>query len=186
MTALITYSQVTQKHITSNITAAKFAMYLDEAQEFDLRPLLGTELYIDLLNDAVNSPPFGVYEDLMNGNTYTKNSRQYKHEGLIPVIAYYTYSRYLMDSGVNSTPYGIVQKTNDYSQPTSEKTIARKVSQAQSGAKAYWERVQQYILDNKTENFLNLYRCANSNLSGQGVKITAIGGNSNDRIKYRS
>ncbi|MFA9276669.1 MAG: hypothetical protein ACEQR4_02310 [Rhodoluna sp.] len=72
-------------------------------------------------------------------------------------MAYYTYSRYLMDSGVNSTPYGIVQKTNDYSQPTSEKTIARKISQAQSGAKAYWERVQQYILDNQTKTFLNLY-----------------------------
>ena len=187
MIPLITYSDLTPyKHITANLSANKLSQFLQEAQEFDLRPLLGTELYIDLLDDAVASPPFGIYEDLMNGSTYTKNSRKFKHEGLIPVLAYYTYARYIQSTGVNSTPSGMVQKTNDFSQPSPEKMIARQISQAQSGAKAYWERVQRYIIDNKTDTFLNLYRCSTTNTTGQGVKITAIGGNSQDKIKYRS
>lgn len=186
MIALITKEQFDAfKLITANIAAGKFASYLNEAQEFDLRPLLGTELYIDLQDDAVASPPFGLYADLMNGSTYTKATRKFKHEGIVAVLSYYVYSRYLMDTGVVSTPFGVVQKTNDFSQPTSEKTIARKISQAQSGAKAYWERVQRYIIDNKTDSFLELYRCATTNTTGQGVKVSAIGGNSNDKYKYR-
>src|SRR3989304_7812542 len=177
MTPLITYADIAPyKHITSNLASGKFSMYLLEAQEFDLRPLLGTELFIDLLEDAEASPAFDIYSDLMNGSTYTKNEKKFKHEGLIPVLAYYTYSRYLQSSGANSTPFGMVQKTNDFSQPSPEKTIARLVSQAQSGAKAYWERVQRYILDNQTADFLNLYRCDTNNTSGQGIKIRAVGG----------
>jgi len=189
MTALITKAQFDDfKLITANIAPGKFASYLREAQEFDLQPLLGVELYIDLLDSAVNSPQYGDYEDLMLGSTYAgpKSDRKFKHEGVVAVLSYYIYSRYLMDAGVNSTPFGVVQKTNDFSQPTSDKTIARKISQAQSGGKAYWEGVQRYIIDNKTLTFLNLYRCAKTNTTGQGVKITAVGGNSNNRTKYRS
>jgi hypothetical protein len=182
MTKLLSHSELLEfKHITGNIPSAMFDRYVLEAQELDLRPLLGIDLYIALVEDFEASPSLATYSDLWNGSTYDILTKKFKHEGLIPVLAYYTYARYIQNSGVNSTPYGLVEKKNDFSQPTSEKTIARKISQAQSGAKAYWERTRKYILDHP-EIFETLYNCQGNYTTGQGIKIRAVGGNSSHRI----
>ena len=184
MTKLITYAQIAPyKHITSNVNAAKFDIYNLQAQELDLRPLLGTELYWDLVDDFEASPSLVIYSDLYNGSTYVKDTRSFKHEGLIPVMANFIYARYLASSGASSTPWGMVQKKQgDVSDPLSEKSLARMMGQAQSEALAYWERVKIYLCDHTTE--IPLYN--RKAKSQSGIRIRGVGGNSNDYYRKRN
>lgn len=186
-TPLITYSQVTYKHITSNLPASKFNMYLEEAQELDVRPLLGDELYIDLLDEAAESPQFSTYSDLMNGSVYQYGTipKRYKHEGLVAVLSYYTYSRYLASAGSNSTPFGMVEKVNEYSKPTSEKRIASLIAQAQSGGRARWERVQRFLIHKRADYPLYRSCSADHSTRGSGARVLGIGGNNRTKSRRR-
>lgn len=176
---LITLEQIRQfKGITLNLNTAKqLDPYIQEAEEFDIRPFLGEQLYIDFLEDFESSPSLQntYYADLYNGSTYTYQGDKYKHEGLIAVMAYRVWARFVNYQNVNSTKYGIVKKTNDFSEPASDKTISRIVGQAQSGAVMYQERVKLY-LDHHSDN-IPKWKCSNKRKGGS-IRLTAIGGNS--------
>jgi hypothetical protein len=180
--AIITLSQIQDfKQLTSNITEAKqLTPYIDEAQEFDLRSFLGDELYIDLVADYEASPSLETYSDLYNGSTYTYSGKTYKHEGIVPVLVYYAYSRYLANSSVHSTKYGMVQKTNEFSQPASEKTLSRLIAQAKSGAFVYQNRVKLFLSHNASSYPL----WYGSKKRTGALRISPIGGNSTQKSKY--
>ena len=138
------------KALSSNLTTVKnLDPYILEAQKFDLKKLLGRELYIDLLDDFEASPSLGIYSDLFNGLSYEYNDKKYSHEGLIPVLVYYTYARYVLNSGGHSTDYGLRKKLNQDSEEVSETEKARRVTQAREGAVAHW---------NDTKLFLDHYK----------------------------
>jgi hypothetical protein len=150
MTALITLSDIKNyKPISSNInTANKLDVYISEAQHMDLRPLLGDPFYYDLLKDFEGSPSLNKYQDLYNGCEYQIGNYTFKHEGLKPILAYLTYSRFIISSNDEPTPFGQVQKTNPYSQPVPDKTLQSKSDQAKSGAFSYWEQTLKYLNHN--------------------------------------
>lgn len=179
---LITYNQIAEyKLITSNINASKFDNLLIEAQELDLRPILGNELYLELIAENGNSPYPDKYANLLEGCTYTYNGKSYKHEGLIPVLAYFIYARFLAYAGSVATPYGVVQKTNDFSQPTSDKSISRQITQAKSAAMAYFDRVKLFLIHNKTIYTTYLF---NPSTRNSGLRINPVGGNDRSDNKY--
>lgn len=182
-TKLITLEDIQDyKGVTSSLNNVKqLDPFILEAQDFDLRPFLGEELYIALLEDFEAKPRLQDYGDLFNGSTYTYAGRTYKHEGIIPILVYYAHSRYLMFSNAHSTKYGMVQKTNDFSDPVSEKTMARLIQQAKSGALIYQERVKQF-LDRNTELY-PLWKGGHKRRKS-GLRLTAIGGNNSRKNPY--
>lgn len=165
------------KHITSNLNASiKLDPYIREAQEFDLRPLMGTEFYLALCEDFEASPSLATYEDLFNGSEYTIGGVKHQHNGIKAALIYFAYARYIPGGQVNSTPFGLVQKLNQTdSQPVSDKIIARLVQQARSGAESYWSRTHKFLLDNI--NSYPLYRYPRKPKSG-GMRFISVGGNS--------
>lgn len=179
MTLLISLSDFADfKHISANINSAtKLNPFINEAQEFDLRPLMGAEFFLDLIADFEASPSLATYSDLFNGSEWTVGTIKHQHNGIKPVLAYFSFARYLMNQGANSAPFGMVQKLNNpESQPISERTLERLVSQAKSGAQAYWSRVNKFLLDNKSD--YPLYRCPKKPQSGGGLRFISVGGNS--------
>ncbi len=189
MTLLIDISAFTPyKSITSNADTGKLAQYIFEAQEFDLRQDLGTELYEDLLSDFAASPSLIKYKDLFNGSTYTIPGQNltppqtFTHNGLKPILVYYSYARYLQYANIFSTPTGLVTKKDDFSVGISEKAKGALIDQARSGAQAFWARTRKYIIDMKSDptKFL-LYRYPTQQGSGGGIKLNAIGGNTSVR-----
>lgn len=185
---LLTLAQIQPyKSITQNIAIAKLEPYIMEAQDIDLRLFLGDELYIELVNDFEVSPSLAtqIYNDLYNGKTYTFGGRTYKHEGIVPILSYFTYARYVANSQVTSTKYGVVQKKNDFSDPLSEKTVSRLVQQARSQGIVYQERVKLFLDQNVFD--YPLWRGGRNRRKGS-IRINAVGGNSSrkDRLKYCS
>lgn len=167
------------KSICSNIDQAKsLEPYIKEAQMFDLRPFLGDALYADLLADYEASPSLQKYDALYTGGSYSHAGYTYENPGLVPVLAYYTYARYVANANSISTRTGIMVKKNDFSDPASDKTIARLVDQARSGARSYLDQVELFMIRNSKD--YPLWRAITQRKSK--MRISGVGGNSTDRL----
>ncbi len=168
---------VPYKALSSNLTTVKnLDPYILEAQEFDLKKLLGRELFLDLLEDFDGSPSLSKYEDLFNGLDYTYLDKKYSSKGLIPVLCYYSYARYILNSGGHSTDYGLRKKLTAESEEVSEAEKARRVTQAKEGAVAYWNDVKLFldhykIIDPDTYEF---WKCSSKGTTGL-PRIRGIG-----------
>lgn len=136
--------------------------YIQEAQEFDLKNLLCRTFYFDLINNYQQP----AYQALIHGETYTDadgNSIEFK--GLKAVIVYYAYSRYVMQSSAIDTPFGMVQKTTEFSQPVSLSEKRDISDRAAISAAAYWEECKLY-LDKKSDTFPKWKECSDCGCDG--------------------
>jgi hypothetical protein len=174
MTKLISIEDFTDyPAICANVNVAKkFNPYVSEAQMLDLLPALGQELYWDLVTDFEASPSLSVYGDLFNGSEYTVDGITYKHLGLKPVLIYFTYARYRMNAQEEETATGLVVKNNPYSEPASEKSVARRVDQARSAAFAYMVPVIKFLNDNSSDYPLWISECKQS--TKRSTRITGV------------
>ncbi len=152
MTTLLTVDDFTPyRAISANINVIKKLLpYVGEAQQFDLKELMGSAFYLSFINDYASSPSFANYTDLWNGSEWIVDNKTYRHEGLKVVLIYLSYARYVMNSNIEETAHGTVIKKEEYSTPVSEKTILRKADSAKSGAIVYFDDVKKYLDDNYT------------------------------------
>ena len=172
------------KPLSSNTNAdKKVNPFIQEAQEFELRPFMSDEFYAELVTQFKAGPLTGVYADLFNGSTWTNGGKTYTNPGIKPMLVYYAYSRYLNRSNTDSTAYGMVNKTNPDSTPLTDKRLASLVSQAESGAKAYENRVRMFLDCNSRD--YPLYTCTVVNRKTGGLRISSAGGNSRRRTRQR-
>lgn len=186
MTTLITLSDIQAvKPISANVeVTTKITPNILEAQELDLRTVLGEELYIDLLQDFAASPSLVHYADLFNGATYVYNTRTYQFQGVKMVLIYFFYARYLTNVQQTSTPYGEVNKTNQFSTYSDAKVLAAKIAQAKSAALVYQDRVIEFIVRHRSD--YPLYRgFADRSEERSGISISGIGGNQKVGSSYR-
>lgn len=122
--------------ITSNIDVVRnLEPYILQAQQMDLRPLIGEEFYHDL----ITNPTAEKYIELINGVIYTptNSTLAVKYEGLKAMLVYWTYARYLTKANIKSTMSGFVRKETQYSEPLRPDELARLASDARSMAMSY-------------------------------------------------
>ena len=137
------------RDISNNVDFDKrIKPYVREAQEFDIRPILGAEMFYDLLNNSTDD----IYVDLLEGLDYTYADVNYSFVGLKTIIAYYTYARFIPHENVRVTPTGIMGKTNEFSDRISKAETDRIINQNQSAAYAYIEDMICF-LDRKVSDY---------------------------------
>ena len=94
--------------IDANIDDQKIESYILEAQYFEMRPIVGDEIYYlmqqDYTGTAFQLPRF---VDLWTGAQWLFNDRLIAFEGLKDCISYYAYARILNDGKINVTRYGV-------------------------------------------------------------------------------
>ena len=149
----------------------KLLPYVFDAQNFDLKELLGNAFYLSVYKDVIAEPSLVLYSDLWNGCEWTVGSHTYRHEGLKVVLINFAYYRFVMNANSHETAYGIVSKINPESESVSEKTIQRKIDNAKSSALAYWSDVECYLNDN-----LTTYPLWNSSCNDGENKKTNVSG----------
>jgi hypothetical protein len=167
ITALITLADIVAvEEITANAQPKKVNTAISDAQDLDVRPLIGKEFWI-----AIEANPV-AYPDLMGPKTYTHNGHDYQSPGLKHVIALYAFSRYLSRNNQHSTPYGTMYKENPHSSVVSPQETAREVKMATSKAEAYWKDVEDYLDRNRSAYPLWRFGCGSgTELTGNGVRI---------------
>ena len=154
-------------------TAKRIVPFVQEAQELDLRPLVGDVFYSELLLQGTGVP-------LLEGEYYTDlNGHSIWFEGLRAPLAHWAYARFLENQQITVTSHSVVVKDNPYSTPIDSKTLSQRVVQVRSSAHAYWLQVEKYLSVKKSQNPttlpFSLYTGIESAKSFEsGIRITAI------------
>ncbi len=142
--------------------AQEFNVFISEAQEFDLKPLVPENFYSDLLSKRAEEP----WKKLIDGGDYTHDGRDYNFAGIGAVLSYFSYGRFAMGANQVSSSHGFVQKTNPNSQPLSLEEKKNIYYRKKGEAKALFDDVVKFI-----ERNINTYSSWNpdsgcSNYSG--------------------
>ena len=173
-TPLITVDEIKVfKGISSNLNQAKDLIpHILEAQEFDLRPFIGESFYLAIEDDLLTSPALVEYSDLWNGSRYTHGGNEYEHKGLKAILIYHAYARFIAQGGIQSTPSGMVNKINPYSEKADPAAINRMVKQARSAASAHEDRVRCFL--DRFSSSYPLWECTRGRVYKNGMKIKRI------------
>lgn len=134
------------RHISKNIDFTQRVLpYAKEAQNFDLRPYLGDALFYDLMKNQT----LEKYQDLLNGKEYQDtNGNTIWFDGIKEALAYYAMARFRGNQQISDTNFSVVIKTNEFSEPVSDKTIVRTATELKSAANALMYDVVKYIKTN--------------------------------------
>ena len=128
------------KPISANNISRKFNSLAELTQQKDLRPLLGWEMFQDL----VNNPTVGANATLLDGGNFTYNGKTYSFDGLKYVLAHLFFANYITDN-IEDTFIGMVVKANEDSQPASQGDKKNLQNMARETAMQYWEDCKMYI-----------------------------------------
>lgn len=149
MSQLISYLNIqeTVKSFSNYVDSARVSNAIEEAQNLDLKPVLGEQLYIALIE--VN----GSYNEhllrLMNGGIYTYGDLKYQFSGIKKALIYFAYARIIKSIDNTVSASGFLQKENDFSQHSSIKERIQASDDASSVGLAY---LQECILFVKRNN----------------------------------
>lgn len=129
--------------LPTNPDANAWKRYINEAQEFDVKARLGEVFYYDLLTHYADSN----YQELLNaGVAFSYQGYNYQYNGgLKAALCYYAYARYLPDFDKKNTHFGIVQKTNEFSEKVDTKAVQVMVNNANSSAYGLMDGVILYL-----------------------------------------
>ena len=120
-------------------------MFIPEAEQLDVKPILGEQMYIDLL-EAQTGTTLSVNQVLLlDGGIYTVENRKYIFKGLKVAISYFVYSRLIRNADGQLTRFGFVDKNlNESDRPQLKEKLVAADDAAKSG-NAYLNEVLQLI-----------------------------------------
>ena len=117
------------------------------SQLVDIKAVLGNALYTDMVANRYDDK----YKLLLEGGTYTnQNNNVVTFQGLKASISCYTYARYMLSKNAVDTPFGMVAKTNEYSEKADASIIQSIASAKRSEATAYMNECIEFIKQNLT------------------------------------
>lgn len=116
-----------------------------EAQNLDIRPQIGDELYMAIANEFTTSR----VRSLMGMEVFKdKNNHTRMHFGLSKALAYYAYARIVKTGSNTQTRYGFVSKNDENSTNTSLKERINAYDDAFAMGDDYMKGVVDYIVAN--------------------------------------
>ena len=132
------------RDVSQSVKEGRVNQYIRDAEMSDLRPLLGEQIYQDIVLDPTETAR-GSYPDLLDGSIYTYASYDYTHPGVKEVLVDFAYARYRFFGSDIDTPFSTVVKQTRDSQPTGEARNREIYSAIRKVAYAKWEIVKDYL-----------------------------------------
>jgi hypothetical protein len=166
--------------IAANIKPERIKIFIQKAQELDLKSFLGYALYYDLLK---NTSPDGIirddapqyYKDLVNGSEYLdEHGHIVLYQGLQPLLAYFTFARFIEADAVRYTATGAVVKHYDNANALALKDIIKLVQQQRSTANAYANETERFLKDHQIDFKLWHFNQNNKSSRQAGPRIRGV------------
>ena len=145
------------KDISMHTPDSRINEYIRDAQEQDLRLLLGNSFYFDVLSNLANP----VYSDLLNGGDFQKDSCTWTQQGLKAVLVEFTWGRYTYFGIHNDTPFGNTVKLSDFSKESESKDRKDIWEQSKQRANSYFDVIRTYLCDAAFDVWDNGCDCTN-------------------------
>jgi hypothetical protein len=146
MPNIITIQDIKEVRPLAQLDPQRVDPYITEAQENDLRPILGDALFYDLITNIETTK----YRELLNGKNYTKDGYTIFFPGLKPMLCYFALARIVQNNAVNITSFGITQKNIEGSQPVDQRLIGALVTELKDVANSYQTRLIDFVQENTT------------------------------------
>lgn len=146
MPNLITIQDIQEVRPLAQLDPKRVDPYITEAQENDLRPILGNALFYDFITNYTDSK----YRTLLNGSTYTKDGYSIFFPGVKPMLCYFALARITQNNTINLTSYGAVQKTVQGSEAVDARILGALVTELKDVANSYQTRVVEFLENDQT------------------------------------
>jgi hypothetical protein len=158
----------TKVQISDSVYDDTLNEYIEQAQFLDMQDLLGVEFYNDILRNKTDAN----YVALLDGGTYEISGLFYTNVGLKTPIIYYTNARYKRFGSQQDTAFGLIEKSNEFSDRVSksEKQVTYKLNQQM--AFKYWRNVEAFL--NRKSADYPLWNTGNCNSRRQTFRVTPI------------
>ena len=145
---LITKEDIKKYRPIADIDYPRLDIYIEEAQQFDLKPMLGDALYYDFINNYTDTDyaKYADYQKLLNGVNYTYSGNTIQFAGVKPLVVYYMLSRFVVQNPVHFTRFGVVQKTQPNSTPISTEQIRLQASELKGIGANYQAELRKYLI----------------------------------------
>jgi hypothetical protein len=166
--------------IAINIKPDRIKVFIRKAQELDLKPFLGYALYYDLIKNinadgTIKDEAPQHYKDLLNGSEYLdEHGHIVLYQGLQPVLAYFTFARFIEVDAVHYTATGPVIKHFDNAEALALTDITKLVQQQRSTANAYANETERFLIDHQESFPAWHYNRKNKSSRQAGPRIRAI------------
>lgn len=158
------------RNSSSSIDVRDVEVYIDEAEQLDLKPTIGAALLLRLLNNEGNG---GHNYDLLNGGKYKRPCGEVAtFAGIRKTLAYYVYGRIIKNGGRTATRYGFVEKTDEYSRQVDYRERYAASNDATLVADSYMKETLNYIEDT---GYFDEYKGCGKGMRNRRVTIKVIG-----------
>ncbi|MBD1394614.1 DUF6712 family protein [Mucilaginibacter glaciei] len=166
--------------IAANVKPERIKVFIQKAQELDLKPFLGYILFYDLIKQldidgTLKDDAPQHYKDLLNGSEYLdEQGHIVLHQGLLPVLSYFAFARFIEADAVHYTATGPVTKRYDNADAVPMKDIVKLVQQQRSTANAYANEVERFLLDHHEQFPVWHYNRRNKSARQAGPRIRSV------------
>jgi hypothetical protein len=166
--------------IASNIKPERIKVFIQKAQELDLKSFLGYALYYELIKNldtdaSLKEEAPQHYKDLLNGSEYLDEQGYIVlHQGLQPVLAYFTFARFIEADAVHYSATGPVVKRHENADALPAKDVLKLVQQQRSTANAYANEVERFLLDHQEDFPAWHYNQKNKSSRQAGPRIRGV------------
>lgn len=114
--------------------------YILEAQIQDIASLVGEKIYNELLFEPEK------HELLLDGGEYIHEGRKFNCYGLKVVLIHFAWARYVRFGSYVDTPYSMVQKRVNESEPVSTREKDSIYTNSRDTAIEYYRNVERYMI----------------------------------------
>jgi len=142
--------------ITPNFKDTVIETYIPEAEQLDVKPILGEQMYIDLSEAQTGTSLTADQILILDGGVYTVDERKYVFSGLKRAISYFVYARLIRNIDNNLTSYGFINKQTNESERPQLKEKLHAADDAMKTGNDYLNEVLQYI---RLNNIDDAYVC---------------------------
>lgn len=157
------------RNASASINPKDIEVYIEEAEQLDIKPTLGTPLYLRLLSNVGDKTANHL---LLYGGKYEGGNGTILFAGLRKALAYYVYGRMIKNGGRTATRFGFVEKQGDYSARVEYKERLDASNDATLVADSYMKEVLNFI---ECSNLFEEYRRCGRGMKNRRVTIKAIG-----------
>lgn len=139
---LITYNEVFEltRKMSAHLDKDKIDSFIREAENMDLKPVMGDGLMYAVRRDA------DAFPMLLNGGTYKGADGAVRtFEGLKSALAYFTYARFVRNGDGNVTRVGFTVKDNEHSSRASDAERERTYNDARAIGERYLRECMDFV-----------------------------------------
>lgn len=165
--------------MSGNIPENRILASINEAQSFDLKPVLGDAFFYDIDTKYNTSPADNLIVKLVDGGTYTDcDGNTISFSGLALALKYYALSRFRKKNIINDTNFGVVVKRDNYSDSVDNQTLMTSISDLKASGQGYLNECVKFLIDNKEDYPLFKY---NEESIRKPMRITPVARKNNYR-----